>query len=68
MKESALIVPLGTSPMIATQLYTLLAYQGSLIRKVVLVYPANSEEIRNSVELIEKAFEYETEGTHSARC
>lgn len=59
MAESALIVPLGTSPMIATQLYTLLAYQGSPIHKVVLVYPANSQDIRNSVALIEKAFEYE---------
>ena|GEM_PF-6377558 len=43
VNESMLIVPLGTTPMIVTQLYTLLTYQGSNIRKVVLVYPANSQ-------------------------
>src|SRR6266568_2114959 len=59
MEESALIVPLGNRPMVATQLYTLLTYQGSNIRKVVLVYPANSQEINNGVDLIQKAFEDE---------
>jgi len=59
MEESALIVPLGNTPMLATQLYTLLTYQGSNIRKVILVYPANSQEIKNGADLLEKAFEDE---------
>ncbi len=57
MEESALIVPLGNTPMLATQLYTLLTYQGSTIRKVVLLYPANSQEIKNGADLLEKVFE-----------
>lgn len=54
--ESVLIVPLGDRPMIATQLYTLLTYQGSNISEVVLVYPA---KVKAGAELLAKAFEDE---------
>jgi len=67
VNESMLIVPLGTTPMIVTQLYTLLTYQGSNIRKVVLVYPANSQEIKNGADLLEKAFEDEGKGVRCLR-
>ena len=67
VSESVLVVPLGTTPMIATQLYTLLTYQGSNIRKVVLVYPANSQEIKNGADLLEKAFEDEGTGVSCLR-
>src|SRR5258708_26034298 len=53
--------------MIATQLYTLLPYQGSNIRKVVLVSPANSQEIKNGADLLEKAFEDEGKGVSCLR-
>ncbi len=58
--ESVLIVPLGDRPMIATQLYTLLTYQGSNIREVVLVYPA---KVKAGAELLVKAFEDEGQRT-----
>lgn len=67
MEESALIVPLGNTPMIATQLYTLLTYRGSNIRKVILVYPANSQGIKNGADLLEKAFEDEGKGISCIR-
>src|SRR6266566_1510354 len=67
MEESALIVPLGNTPMIATQLYTLLTYQGNTIRKVILLYPANSQEIKNGAALLEKAFEDEGKGISCIR-
>ncbi len=66
MEESALIVPLGNTPMIATQLYTLLTYVSD-IRKVILVYPANSQEIKNGADLLEKAFEDEGKGVSCIR-
>jgi CRISPR-associated Csx14 family protein len=58
-KESVLIVPLGDSPMIATQLYTLLTYQGSNIREVVLVFPA---KVKPGADLLVKAFKDEGKG------
>lgn len=57
--ESVLIVPLGDRPMIATQLYTLLTYQGSNIREVVLVYPA---KVKPGADLLAKAFKDEGKG------
>lgn len=51
--ESVLIVPLGTSPMVATQLYTLLTQQQQrTIREVVLIYPAQSTLIHSGAEMI----------------
>lgn len=58
-KEVVLIVPLGISPMIATQLYALLSNGGNTIREVALVYPEKSREVRDSVEIVQEAFEYE---------
>lgn len=58
-KESVLIVPLGDSPMIATQLYTLLTYQGSNIREIVLVFPA---KVKPGADLLVKAFKDEGKG------
>jgi CRISPR-associated Csx14 family protein len=58
--DSVLIVPLGTFPMVATQLYTLLKRQESRnIRKIVLVYPGQSAAIVNSAELVESALQEE---------
>src|SRR5436305_13887727 len=57
--DSVLIVPLGDRPMIATQLYTLLIYQGSNIREVVLVYPA---KVKSGADLLVKAFKDEGKG------
>lgn len=59
---SILIVPLGKSPMIATQLYTLLKSEGSNIREVVLIYPELSREVRASAKFVMEAFKYEREG------
>jgi CRISPR-associated Csx14 family protein len=54
--ESILIVPLGKSPMVATQLYTLLTEQKKhTIHEVVLIYP-EEEEIVNGARLIQRAF------------
>jgi CRISPR-associated Csx14 family protein len=56
--SSVLIVPLGTTPMIATQLYTLLSAQQK-IHEVILVYPAGSLEVKNSVKVARDAFKEE---------
>jgi CRISPR-associated Csx14 family protein len=58
LAKSILVVPLGESPMIATQLYTLLLEQEYEIHKVVLLYPDPdlSREIRLSSRLAEAAF------------
>ncbi len=53
--DSVLIVPLGKSPMIATQLYTLLTQQEQrTIHEVVLIYPESALEIHRGAELIKK--------------
>jgi CRISPR-associated Csx14 family protein len=54
--DSILVVPLGMTPMIATQLYTLLTRQGHTIRQVVLVYPAQARAIQNGADLLKQAF------------
>lgn len=59
--DSVLIVPLGKSPMVATQLYTLLKRQeGHTIHEVILVYPEQSTEIANGADIIERALQEET--------
>lgn len=58
-KEVILVVPLGTTPMVATQLYTLLKNEGCIISKVIIIYPGRSREVRNSAELVKNAFDYE---------
>ncbi len=56
--ESVLIIPLGKSPMVATQLYTLLTEQEQhTIRKVVLLYPELSSEVRNAVGIVKDALD-----------
>ena len=57
--ESVLLVPLGPTPMVATQFYTLRAAQGQTIREVVLLYPAGMKAVRQSAEMAKNAFEYE---------
>jgi CRISPR-associated Csx14 family protein len=58
--DSILIVPLGKSPMVATQLYTLLREQEQhTIHEVVLIYPQLSVEINNSTDIIRKALREE---------
>lgn len=60
--DSVLIVPLGKSPMVATQLYILLKRQESRnIREVVLVYPEWATEIANGADLIEDALQEEAD-------
>ena len=58
-KEAVLIVPLGTTPMVVTQLYTLLKNEGRTIREIVIIYPALSQKIRNSVTLVKEVFAFE---------
>jgi CRISPR-associated Csx14 family protein len=54
--NSILIVPLGNRPMIATQLFEMLSYQGKRhIHEVYLVYPKESLEIDTSAEFVESA-------------
>lgn len=60
--EHVLVVPLGTTPMIATQLYALLTRQGSRIREVVLVYPALAGEVKLGADLLAQAFKAEGAG------
>src|SRR5579883_366336 len=57
--DSVLLVPLGTSPMIATQLYILLKMQGYNIHKVVLLYPGRSNLVKASARLVREALEDE---------
>jgi TIR domain/CRISPR-associated protein NE0113 (Cas_NE0113) len=66
--DSVLIVPLGKSPMVATQLYTLLREQQQhTIHEVVLIYPQLSVEIHNSVDIIRKALREEYNFTSITR-
>jgi CRISPR-associated Csx14 family protein len=58
--ETVLIIPLGTTPMVATQLYALLKNEGRTIREVALIYPALSQKVRNSATLIKDAFASES--------
>lgn len=58
-QKTLLMVPLGTTPMVATQLYTLLKNEGRIISKVIIIYPGRSREVRNSAELVKNAFDYE---------
>jgi CRISPR-associated Csx14 family protein len=57
--DSVLLVPLGTSPMIATQLYVLLKGQGYNIHKVVLLYPGRSNIVKASARLVREVLEDE---------
>lgn len=60
-KDSILLVPLGTSPMIATQLYVLLKRRlGRNIHEVILLYPEQHEKLRTSAKLVKEAFEGES--------
>lgn len=60
-KDSILLVPLGTSPMIATQLYILLKRRlGRIIHEVILLYPEQHEKLRTSAKLVKEAFEGES--------
>ncbi|HEU5377171.1 MAG TPA: CRISPR-associated ring nuclease, partial [Ktedonobacteraceae bacterium] len=54
--KSVLIVPLGRSPMVATQLFTLLKEQEVHdICEVVLIYPGKATEIDNGAKLLKRA-------------
>ncbi len=55
-----LIVPMGTQPMVATQLYTLLTNrERRAIQEVILLYPAGADAVFNSVQAAVTAFKYE---------
>ncbi len=56
-RESILVIPLGTTPMIATQIYQLFKDAGRKIREVILVYPNGSEQVRSSAKYAIAAFE-----------
>jgi CRISPR-associated Csx14 family protein len=60
--EGILIVPLGTSPMIATQLYRLLTHKGQRIRAVILIYPERSDTVNKGAQLVKKVLRDEVEG------
>jgi len=59
VKDSILVVQLGISPMVATQIYTLLTKQKRTIHKVVLVYPGQANQVLEGLEFLENAFNYE---------
>ena len=55
-EDSILIAPLGKSPMVVTQTFTLLSErEGVNIKKIVIVHPKNAE-IRTGVNILKKAF------------
>jgi len=54
--ECILLVPLGASPMVATQLYTLLTSQKNTVEEVILIYPEQSRAVNNSAGIARKAF------------
>lgn len=59
-QDSILLVPLGTSPMITTQLYVLLKKRlGRIIHEVILFYPDRHEKLLTSVKLLREAFKDE---------
>lgn len=59
-QQSILVVPMGTLPMIATQLYTLLTKrEHRKIERVILIYPGDAGAVRNSVETAKQAFKKE---------
>lgn len=59
-RDLTLIIPLGKSPMVATQIYTLLtgsrAEGPSRISTVALIYPEQNSAISNSVRLLKRQF------------
>ncbi len=64
--DSVLIVPLGNTPMVATQLYTLLEnHVLRTIRELVLIYPEQSQSITNGVNIIERMLPLLS---HEVRC
>jgi CRISPR-associated Csx14 family protein len=52
-----LIIPLATTPMIATQLYRLYQDKGYKIRKIVIVHTM-ARAVRSSVRIVEEAFQF----------
>lgn len=57
---SILIVPMGTHPMVATQLYTLLTDRKQRkIQRVILLYPETAGAVENAVLWAKEAFEHE---------
>jgi hypothetical protein len=58
-KEHILLGTLGTRPMIATQLHTLLTKEGVSIPEIVLFYPALSRKILDGVQLLERVIKEE---------
>lgn len=62
-KSRVLLVPLGESPMVASQTYTLLQqaereWEKQKGVKVVALYPEQNGPIKNGIRLLEKAFKY----------
>jgi len=55
-REHILLIPLGTTPMIATQLYTLFQDRGSTVRKVILMYPKHADVLK-AVDVAREAFQ-----------
>lgn len=57
---STLIVPMGTVPMVATQLYTLLSERENRdIQEVILLYPGGADSVITAVRIAKDAFEFE---------
>lgn len=54
--NGVLIVPLGESPMVATQAFALLRSHGVTVEAVALVYPGENGVIRNGVRLLGELF------------
>ena len=56
--ETVLVVPLGATPMVATQLCALLQSQGRTIKEVALVYPQHPT-IQQGADMLQEAFQDE---------
>jgi hypothetical protein len=57
-RPGILLVPLGESPMVATQTYVLLRERERIrIERMVLLYPGNDQPIRNGARLVKELFE-----------
>jgi CRISPR-associated Csx14 family protein len=54
-QEHILIIPLGTSPMVATQLYQLYQDRGTIVHSIILVHTRH-KDVRNSVDIACDAF------------
>lgn len=57
VKDGTLMVTMGLSPMVVTQLFVLLRSQRKKINRIVIIYPENNGNICNGVRILKKLFQ-----------